>query len=174
MLLEKQLPRIQKLIKEKLGTFPKDALQNEVVMRSAFRRLYQALPRMIRLAVGEQGFVEFCMTNRVRLMKVENAVSEQFSTVETTEAELNKTSSEKESELKLNNNSKATDLLDTARRVFLPTYEPTLILTHSKGARIWDIEGNEYIDLGAGISVNSLGHLDSELLQALNIQASKI
>ncbi len=58
MLLEEQLPRIQKLIKEKLGTLPTDALQNEVVMRTAFRRLYQALPRMIRLAVGEQGFVE--------------------------------------------------------------------------------------------------------------------
>jgi len=53
MLLEEQLPRIQKLIKEKLGNLPTDALKNEVVMRTAFRRLYQALPRMIRLAVGK-------------------------------------------------------------------------------------------------------------------------
>tara|TARA_Y100001947_G_scaffold67416_1_gene56912 strand:- start:172 stop:366 length:195 start_codon:yes stop_codon:yes gene_type:complete len=64
MLLEGQIPRIQKLIKEKLGTMPTSALKNEVVMRTAFRRLYQALPRMIRLAVSEEGFVEFCMTNR--------------------------------------------------------------------------------------------------------------
>ncbi len=34
MLLEEQLPRIQKLIKEKLGTLPTDALQNEVVTGS--------------------------------------------------------------------------------------------------------------------------------------------
>ena len=87
MLLEEQLPRIQKLIKEKLGTLPTDALQNEVVMRTAFRRLYQALPRMIRLAVGEQGFVEFCMANRERLLIVGSSVSKKFSATETAEAE---------------------------------------------------------------------------------------
>ena len=174
MLLEEQLPRIQKLIKEKLGNLPTDALKNEVVMRTAFRRLYQALPRMIRLAVGEQGFVEFCMANRERLLNVGSAVSKKFSATETAEAELKKTSTEKESELKLNNNPKAADLLATAQKVFLPTYAPNLILTHSKGALIWDSDGNEYIDLGSGISVNSLGHLDSDLLQALNIQAGKI
>ena len=174
MLLEEQLPRIQKLIKEKLGNLPTDALKNEVVMRTAFRRLYQALPRMIRLAVGEQGFVEFCMENRERLLNVGSTVSKKFSATETAEAELKKTSIEKESELKLNNNPKAADLLATAQKVFLPTYAPSLILTHSKGALIWDSDGNEYIDLGSGISVNSLGHLDSDLLQALNIQAGKI
>ena len=78
MLLEEQLPRIQKLIKEKLGTLPTDALKNEVVMRTAFRRLYQALPRMIRLAVGEHGFVEFCMANRERLVNVGSAVSKNY------------------------------------------------------------------------------------------------
>ena len=57
MLLEDQLPRIQKLIKEKLGPLPKNAFQNKTVMKGAFRRLYQALPKMIRLAVSEQGFV---------------------------------------------------------------------------------------------------------------------
>jgi len=127
MLLEEQLPRIQKLIKEKLGTLPTDALQNEVVMRTAFRRLYQALPRMIRLAVGEQGFVEFCMANRERLLNVGSAVSKKFPATETAETELKKTSTEKESELKLNNNPKAADLLATAQKVFLPTYAPNLI-----------------------------------------------
>ena len=97
-----------------------------------------------------------------------------LSETETTEAELKNSSTKKESELKLNNNTKATDLLATAQKVFLPTYAPNLILTHSKGALIWDSDGNEYIDLGSGISVNSLGHLDSDLLQTLNIQAGKI
>ena len=174
MLLEEHLPRIQKIIKEKLGTLSTDALQNEVVMRSAFRRLYQALPRMIRLTVGEQGFVDFCMTNRDRLLNVRSVVSEKFSVAETTEVELTNTGTEIESEFILSNNQKATDLLATAQRVFLPTYAPTLIFTHSKGARIYDINGNEYIDLGSGISVNSLGHLDSDLQQALNLQAGKI
>ena len=65
MLLEEQLPRIQKLIKEKIGPLPANALQNEAVMQAAFRRIYQALPRMIRLAVSEQGFVEFFFNTAV-------------------------------------------------------------------------------------------------------------
>ena len=89
MLLEDQLPRIQKLIRDKLGPLPVNALQNEAVMQAAFRRLYQALPRMIRLAVSEQGFVEFCMANRERLLNLGDAVSEKFSTAKTTDANVN-------------------------------------------------------------------------------------
>ena len=82
MLLEDQLPRIQKLIKEKLGPLPKNALQNKTVMKGAFRRLYQTLPRMIRLAFSEQGFVEFCMANRERLLNLGDAVSDNFSSID--------------------------------------------------------------------------------------------
>ena len=35
MLLEEQLPRLQRLIKEKLGPLPKDVFRNETVMRTA-------------------------------------------------------------------------------------------------------------------------------------------
>jgi len=38
---------------------------------------------MIRLAVSEQGFVEFCMANRERLLNLGDAVSEKFSTAKT-------------------------------------------------------------------------------------------
>jgi acetylornithine aminotransferase len=31
-------------------------------------------------------------------------------------------------------------------------------LSHGLGARVWDVEGKEYIDALAGIAVNSLGH----------------
>ena len=77
MLLEEQLPRLQKLIKEKLGPLPKDIFRNETVMRTTFRQLYRRLPRVMSLAVGEDGFVEFCMRNHTRLLNVKDAVTEQ-------------------------------------------------------------------------------------------------
>ena len=174
MLLEGQIPRIQKLIKEKLGTMPTSALKNEVVMRTAFRRLYQALPRMIRLAVSEDAFVEFCMTNRERLLNIGDSVTEKFSAADNADTEVTKAYSKNDSGLKLNNSKNTSEMLSAAQRVFLPTYAPNLILTRSQGSRIWDSDGKEYFDLGAGISVNSLGHKDQDLLHALTEQAGKI
>jgi len=174
MLLEEQIPRIQKLIKEKLGTMPTSALKNEVVMRTAFRRLYQALPRMVRLAVSEEGFVEFCMTNRERLLNIGDSVTETFPAADNADPEVKKAYRNNASNLKLNKSKNTSEILSTAQRVFLPTYTPNLVLTHSQGSRIWDSDGKEYFDLGAGISVNSLGHKDQDLLHALTEQAGKI
>jgi len=174
MLLEDQLPRIQKLIRDKLGPLPVNALQNEAVMQAAFRRLYQALPRMIRLAVSEQGFVEFCMANRERLLNLGDAVSEKFSTTKTTDTNVNVAESVHNVKLKKQKTSTTAEMLATAQRVFLPTYAPSLILSRSQGAKVWDRDGQEYIDFGAGISVNNLGHQDPELLKALTEQSGKL
>ena len=105
MLLEDQLPRIQKLIKEKIGPLPANALQNEAVMQAAFRRLYQALPRMIRLAVSEQGFVEFCMANRERLLNLGDAVSEKFSAAKNADTTGSEAQSVQKAELEQNKNA---------------------------------------------------------------------
>jgi acetylornithine/N-succinyldiaminopimelate aminotransferase len=174
MLLEDQLPRIQKLIKEKIGPLPANALQNEAVMQAAFRRLYQALPRMIRLAVSEQGFVEFCMANRERLLNLGDAVSEKFSAAKNADTTGSEAQSVQKAELEQNENHTTAEMLATAQRVFLPTYAPSLILSRSQGAKVWDRDGKEYIDFGAGISVNSLGHQDPGLLQALTEQSGKL
>ena len=115
MLLEDQLPRIQKLIKEKLGPLPVNALQNEAVMQAAFRRLYQALPRMIRLAVSEQGFVEFCMANRERLLNLGDAVSEKFSTAKTADTTGSEAQSVQKAELAQNENRTTAEMLATSR-----------------------------------------------------------
>ncbi|MBC8259735.1 MAG: aspartate aminotransferase family protein [SAR324 cluster bacterium] len=114
------------------------------------------------------------MANRDRLLNFGGAVSEKFSEATGTKAESNKKTARKDAELELYNNNNTAELLDTASRVFLPTYAPNLILTHSLGARVWDSNGKEYLDLGAGISVNSLGHNNAELVQALTAQAGKI
>ncbi len=179
MTLEDQLPRIQKILKEKIGNLPISALQNEVVMKTAFRRLYQALPNVIRLAVGEEKFVVFCMANREKLVNFGGTVNDKKSGSENimTNHKLQTTSTNnKMSQTDALPPSKVSDaeLLKTATRVFLPTYAPSLILDRGQGAAVWDREGNKYIDLGAGISVNSFGHLDPDLMLALSEQAGKL
>ncbi len=67
------------------------------------------------------------------------------------------------------------ELIEKGRRYFVPNYKPReMIIDHGKGARLWDLDGNEYIDLGTGISVNSLGHQDPELVDTLITQGQKL
>ncbi|MED5346107.1 MAG: aminotransferase class III-fold pyridoxal phosphate-dependent enzyme, partial [Actinomycetota bacterium] len=47
---------------------------------------------------------------------------------------------------------------------------PAVMLTRGAGSRVWDAEGNEYIDLIAGIAVNALGHADPRMASALSVQ----
>ncbi|MDR7608104.1 MAG: acetylornithine transaminase [Armatimonadota bacterium] len=42
-----------------------------------------------------------------------------------------------------------------------------------RGARLWDLEGREYLDFVAGIAVTSLGHAHPALVQALTDQLSR-
>ena len=45
--------------------------------------------------------------------------------------------------------------------------EPNICFTRGKGSRVWDMEGNEYIDYQAGFSVAFLGHNDADVDQAV-------
>jgi acetylornithine/N-succinyldiaminopimelate aminotransferase len=66
-------------------------------------------------------------------------------------------------------------LITTARQYWTENYKPRdMILEHGKGAMVWDKDGNDYVDLGAGIAVCGLGHADPDLLAALTAQAQKI
>jgi len=67
------------------------------------------------------------------------------------------------------------DLLEAGRHYYLPIYKPReVILERGLGARVWDREGNEYIDFGAGIAVCGLGHCDPDLVAALTDQSHKL
>lgn len=66
-------------------------------------------------------------------------------------------------------------LTDLGERYWLPVYRPRgFVLDRGLGARLWDTQGREYLDFGAGIAVNSLGHQDPDLLEALISQAHKL
>lgn len=51
---------------------------------------------------------------------------------------------------------------------------PPLMLERGQGSRLWDDTGKEYIDLIAGIAVDSLGHGDPRLTQALTEQLNTL
>ena len=58
---------------------------------------------------------------------------------------------------------------------FMNTYARTgLVLDHGAGARLFAVDGNEYIDFMAGIGVSSLGHGHPKLVAAIAEQASKL
>ncbi len=67
------------------------------------------------------------------------------------------------------------DLFSLSERYYLPVYRPRrIVLDHGKGARVWDRDGREYVDFGAGIAVNALGHAHPALVAALTEQAGKL
>jgi len=49
-----------------------------------------------------------------------------------------------------------------------------LAIVRGKGARLWDVDGKEYVDLLAGIAVTALGHCNDEICAALEAQAHKL
>jgi LysW-gamma-L-lysine/LysW-L-ornithine aminotransferase len=53
-------------------------------------------------------------------------------------------------------------------------WNPDTIYTHGKGVKLYDAEGNEYIDCLAGIAVASIGHGNERLAHALAEQAKKL
>lgn len=64
------------------------------------------------------------------------------------------------------------DLFD---KVILPVYSPAnFIPVKGKGSRIWDQNGEEYIDFAGGIAVNALGHCHPQLINALHQQSEQL
>jgi len=64
---------------------------------------------------------------------------------------------------------------ETFNEVMVPNYAPlNVIPVKGKGTKLWDAEGNEYVDFAGGIAVNALGHCHPQLVDALNQQADKL
>jgi acetylornithine/N-succinyldiaminopimelate aminotransferase len=57
----------------------------------------------------------------------------------------------------------------------VPNYSPMQIVPEKGlGSKIWDTNGNEYIDFTGGIAVNALGHCHPAMIEALNQQSKKL
>jgi len=51
---------------------------------------------------------------------------------------------------------------------------PQRVLVRGQGARVWDEDGNEYLDLLGGIAVNALGHAHPAIVEAVTSQLATL
>ena len=51
---------------------------------------------------------------------------------------------------------------------------PPIALDHGSGVRVWDVDGNEYLDFVAGIAVSSLGHAHPAVAAAVTQQVNRL
>ena len=51
---------------------------------------------------------------------------------------------------------------------------PGLTLVRGEGAKVWDADGGEYVDLVGGIAVNALGHAHPDVVRAVSEQIAKL
>lgn len=66
-------------------------------------------------------------------------------------------------------------LIDRAESVLYKTYNRfPVVFDHGKGVKLYDNEGNEYLDFGAGIAVMALGYGDQEYTKAVEEQLHKL
>lgn len=49
-----------------------------------------------------------------------------------------------------------------------------ITIDHGLGTKVWDTDGNEYLDILAGIAVNNLGHCHPNIVTAIQSQAEKL
>ena len=67
------------------------------------------------------------------------------------------------------------DYLEIDKEYYLQTFKRyPITLEKGQGAHVWDVEGNEYIDMLGGIAVNSLGHNHPEVVNAIKRQAENL
>lgn len=66
-------------------------------------------------------------------------------------------------------------IIEETEKYYLPVFgRYPMVMELGQGCRVWDNEGNEYVDAFAGIAVNSLGYNHPVLVKAIREQASKL
>ncbi|MFO0707518.1 MAG: acetylornithine transaminase [Nitrospira sp.] len=67
------------------------------------------------------------------------------------------------------------ELKDGAAKYLMQTYaRQPISIVRGRGAKVYDMEGREYIDFVGGIAVNILGHGHPDLVQAIQRQAAQL
>src|SRR5207249_6497633 len=64
-------------------------------------------------------------------------------------------------------------LLD-AEQFLLPTYKrPPVVMTHGRGAFVFDSSGKKYLDFLGGIAVNALGHAHPRIVKTIRRESAR-
>ena len=67
------------------------------------------------------------------------------------------------------------DLQALERDYLMPTYARAPVeFVRGEGTRLWDSEGNEYLDFLAGVAVVQIGHCHPALVDAISDQATRL
>ncbi len=70
---------------------------------------------------------------------------------------------------------KTEEVIEQERRYLLHIYErPPFVLEKGNGMRLFDQEGNRYLDFVSGISVNAFGYGNFEIIKAIEQQAARL
>ncbi len=64
---------------------------------------------------------------------------------------------------------KARAILERDAKVVSPSYprDYPFVMSHGRGAEVWDVDGNRFLDFAAGIAVCSTGHSHPQVVQAI-------
>lgn len=65
--------------------------------------------------------------------------------------------------------------IDRSDKVIMKTYgRYPIVPVRGEGCRLWDADGNEYLDFLAGVAVNNLGHCHPQVVKAIQDQAATL
>ncbi len=68
-----------------------------------------------------------------------------------------------------------TDWIAEEHRYLFQTYgRQPVVIERGAGTRVWDTDGNEYLDFVGGVAVNVLGHSHPAVVRAINEQAARV
>jgi len=69
----------------------------------------------------------------------------------------------------------ATDRVQEARERYIARgiSTPPLVVARAEGARVWDVDGREYIDFAGGLGCANLGHSLPAVVDALHAQVDR-
>jgi acetylornithine/N-succinyldiaminopimelate aminotransferase len=71
--------------------------------------------------------------------------------------------------------SQSEALRERFEAAMMPNYgTPPLALARGEGCRVWDADGNQYLDLIAGIAVSALGHAHPAIVEAVSTQVKTL
>jgi 4-aminobutyrate aminotransferase len=70
---------------------------------------------------------------------------------------------------------KARALLERDAQVVSPSYprDYPFVMSHGRGAEVWDVDGNRFLDFAAGIAVCSTGHSHPRVVEAIRNAADR-
>lgn len=67
------------------------------------------------------------------------------------------------------------EVMDSYDKHVLHTYgRQPIVVDHGHGVKVYDLDGNEYLDFFAGIAVNNVGQTNDKVVEAIKKQAEKV